>query len=119
MSVKKVTKTPPLFEGRWSQTGGEQFLSIPLGFQPLLLACKGECIKQNKRSSFGFAQDDKAFGCFLLLLRVVDVVVQSSALLAFHCLTHDKITYVNHIAQLAQFAAYNALLEQFLCLFVQ
>ena len=51
--------------------------------------------------------------------RIVDVVVQAAALLAFHCLTHDEVAYVDDVAQFAQLAAHDALLEELLGLLVQ
>ena len=38
---------------------------------------------------------------FTLLSRMVDVVVKASALLAFHCLAHDKVAYIDDVAELA------------------
>ena len=70
---------------------------------------------------FGFIEDrvrqlaKSIFYCVFLLifglLRVVDVVVQSAALLALHCLAHNEIAYVDDVAKLAKFAAHDALLE--------
>ena len=47
----------------------------------------------------------------LLLSWVVNVVVEATALLAFHRLTHNEVADIDDVAQLAQLAANHAALE--------
>lgn len=39
------------------------------------------------------------------MARIVDCVVQATALLAIECLTHDEIAHIDHVAQLANIAS--------------
>jgi hypothetical protein len=49
---------------------------------------------------------------------MVYVIVESTALFALDCLTHDKISHIYDIAQFAKLAAYYAAFEKFFGLFV-
>ena len=51
--------------------------------------------------------------------RVVDGIVETTALLAFYRHAGDEITHVNHVAELAEFLAYLYTLEEIFCLFVE
>ena len=51
--------------------------------------------------------------------RVVDGIVKTTALLALYCHAGDEITYIDHIAELAELLAYLHTLEEILGLFVK
>ena len=51
--------------------------------------------------------------------RVVDGIVETTALLAFYRHAGDEITHVDHVAELAEFLAYLYTLEEILGLFVE
>ena len=51
--------------------------------------------------------------------RVVDGIVETTALLAFYRHAGDEITHVDHVAELAEFLAYLYTLEEVFCLFVE
>ena len=51
--------------------------------------------------------------------RVVDGIVETTALLAFYRHAGDEITHVDHVAELAEFLAYLHTLEEILGLFVK
>ena len=51
--------------------------------------------------------------------RVVDGIVKTTALLALDSHTGDEVTYIDHVAELAEFLAYLYTLEEILGLFVK
>ena len=51
--------------------------------------------------------------------RVVDGIVKTTALLALNSHTGDEITYIDHVAELAEFLAYLYTLEEILGLFIK
>ncbi len=51
--------------------------------------------------------------------RIVDGIVETTALLAFYRHAGDEITHVDHVAELAEFLAYLYTLEEVFCLFVE
>ena len=54
-----------------------------------------------------------------IFARMVEIVVQSAALLALHSPAHYQITYIYYVAKFAYFFTYHATLEQLFCLFVE
>lgn len=61
----------------------------------------------------------RLFLFFLCCVRIVDGVMQSTAFLAFHSLTSNKVAHVYHVTELAYFTRSFYTLKQTLCLFVQ
>lgn len=61
----------------------------------------------------------RLFLFFLCSVRIVDGVMQSTAFLAFHSLTGNKVTHVYHVTKFAYFTRSFYTLKQTFCLFVQ
>ena len=52
-------------------------------------------------------------------VRIINRVMQSTAFLAFHSLTHDEITHIDHVTQFADLFGGYATLEQAFRLFIK
>ena len=51
-------------------------------------------------------------------MRIIYRVMQSAAFLAFHCLAHNQIADIHHIAQFTDFSGSDTTFEQAFSLFV-